>query len=354
MSMKRSKKLALGAALLAFTLPVGLAAQTATDQEVNDLKQQVQALRAEMDAMKTAAATPKVVPAVATQVSDAPAAGAPAAAATEAAPAPAPDPLAGITSVLHGVNLTALVDGYYQYNANHPVDGTYTEPFTNVNSQFMLNLLEVQLDKPVDKIQPARLPRRAGLRQCDERRSKTQQSLYGPDGTATTTQYLKEGYLSYMAPIGKGLQIDFGKFVTPAGVEVIESNQNWNYTRGLLFYDAIPYYHFGARVKYTFNDKWSVTGFATNGWNNVAQHQHRQDRRLQPRLERDQEAHPHRNLSDRSSRYRRHGNNGSVEQPHGYRGYLQSHRQSCPWRVSSTTTIRASRLLDELHRNRRR
>ena len=72
-----------------------------------------------------------------------------------------------------------------------------------------------------------------------------------------------------MAPIGKGLQIDVGKFVTPAGAEVIETNQNWNYSRSLLFYDAIPYYHFGARAKYTFNDKWSITGYATNGWNNV-------------------------------------------------------------------------------------
>ena len=84
-----------------------------------------------------------------------------------------------------------------------------------------------------------------------------------------------------MAPIGKGLQIDFGKFVTPAGAEVIETNQNWNYSRSLLFYDAIPYYHFGARAKYTFNDKCSITGFATNGWNNVLSHQHRQNRRLQ-------------------------------------------------------------------------
>ena len=51
---------------------------------------------------------------------------------------------------------------------------------------------------------------------------------------------------------------------------MIETNQNWNYSRSLLFYYAIPYYHFGARAKYTFNDKWSVTGFVTNGWNNVA------------------------------------------------------------------------------------
>jgi hypothetical protein len=80
---------------------------------------------------------------------------------------------------------------------------------------------------------------------------------------------LKEAYFSVYAPFGKGLSIDAGKFVTPAGVEVIESNQNWNYTRGLLFYYAIPYYHFGARAKYTFNDKWSATLFLVNGWNNV-------------------------------------------------------------------------------------
>ena len=82
-------------------------------------------------------------------------------------------------------------------------------------------------------------------------------------------QYLKEGYMSYLAPIGKGLQIDAGKFVTPAGAEVIETNQNWNYSRSLLFYYAIPYYHFGVRTKYTFNDKWSVSGYAVNGWNNI-------------------------------------------------------------------------------------
>ena len=278
MSMNRYKKLALGATILAFALPMGLAAQTATDQQVNDLQKEVQALRAEMDAMKNAAATPRVMPAVATQVADAQA-GAPAAAPTEAPAAAPADPLAGITSVLHGVNLTALVDGYYQYNANHPVDGNYTQPFTNQDSTFMLNLLEVQLDKPVDKSSPLGFRVALGFGNAMTQIENSSTFAYwnatgsssngNSDGNATTTQYLKEGYLSYMAPIGKGLQIDFGKFVTPAGNEVIESNQNWNYTRGLLFYYAIPYYHFGARVKYTFNDKFSVTGFATNGWNDV-------------------------------------------------------------------------------------
>ena len=40
--------------------------------------------------------------------------------------------------------------------------------------------------------------------------------------------------------------MDFGKFVTSAGAEVIESKDNWNYSRSLLFAYAIPYWHFGA------------------------------------------------------------------------------------------------------------
>jgi len=82
-------------------------------------------------------------------------------------------------------------------------------------------------------------------------------------------QYLKEAYFSYLAPVGKGLQIDIGKFVTPAGAEVIETKDNWNYSRSLLFYYAIPYFHFGARAAYKFNDKFTLTGYLVNGWNNV-------------------------------------------------------------------------------------
>ena len=42
---------------------------------------------------------------------------------------------------------------------------------------------------------------------------------------------LKEGYLEYLAPVGKGLQINVGQFVTPSGAEVIVSKDNWEYTR---------------------------------------------------------------------------------------------------------------------------
>ncbi len=65
------------------------------------------------------------------------------------------------------------------------------------------------------------------------------------------------------------MQLDFGKFVTWSGQEVIETKDNWNYSRGLLFAWAIPYYHTGLRATYARNDQVSLTGFLVNGWNNA-------------------------------------------------------------------------------------
>ena len=50
---------------------------------------------------------------------------------------------------------------------------------------------------------------------------------------------------------------------------MIETKDNWNYSRGLLFTYAIPFYHFGLRAKYAFNDKFALTGYLVNGWNNI-------------------------------------------------------------------------------------
>jgi hypothetical protein len=249
-----------------------MAAQTSdTDKKLIELEKQLDALKAQIQEMKAAqpAAAPAAAPATTAVATPAPAA------ASAPAAAPAKDPLAGISSVLGGVNLTGLVDAYYGYNANHPNlsnnGGTLNEPFTFVNNQFSLNLLELQLDKPVDK--DSRLGFRTAFfwGQAANAVNNGGSSYFTPDLASGTNaaQYLKEAYLSYFAPIGKGLQLDVGKWVTPAGVEVIEGNQNNNYSRGLLFSYAIPYYHMGARAKYVFNDKWTVTGYMTNGWNNV-------------------------------------------------------------------------------------
>ena len=84
----------------------------------------------------------------------------------------------------------------------------------------------------------------------------------------TDYKYIEEAYGSYLH--GKA-QIDFGKFVTNAGAEVVEAKDNWNYTRSLLFQLTIPVYHAGIRMNYAANDKVSFMVGVVNGWNNVVE-----------------------------------------------------------------------------------
>jgi hypothetical protein len=73
-----------------------------------------------------------------------------------------------------------------------------------------------------------------------------------------------QGYASIALP-GK-LTIDFGKFYTTAGAEVIQANKNWLYSRSFLFFN-IPLLHTGARANLKVNDQLALQASVVNGWN---------------------------------------------------------------------------------------
>jgi Putative beta-barrel porin-2, OmpL-like. bbp2 len=60
-----------------------------------------------------------------------------------------------------------------------------------------------------------------------------------------------------------------GKFVTLAGAEVINSTQDTNYSRSILFGYAIPFTHTGARLTYAASDQVSVIVGVNNGWDQL-------------------------------------------------------------------------------------
>jgi hypothetical protein len=86
-------------------------------------------------------------------------------------------------------------------------------------------------------------------------------------GVASDAFDLQEAYVN-MAP-AKGLTITGGKFVTTAGVEVIESPLNLAIEPGLLFFYGLPFTHTGLKAGYTVNDKISVMAGVVNGWDQV-------------------------------------------------------------------------------------
>ncbi len=77
---------------------------------------------------------------------------------------------------------------------------------------------------------------------------------------------VQQGYVSYNAPIGSGLQIDMGKFTTHIGAELIDGHDGWNYnhSRSYLFGYANPFVHSGVRAGYSLSDDLSVLGMVAN------------------------------------------------------------------------------------------
>jgi Putative beta-barrel porin-2, OmpL-like. bbp2 len=231
------------------------------DRRVEELEKELVELRSEMAARKqteeATAATPAPAPAAIPQ---------------DKAPDKGPEKVT-VASLLGPTSVSGFVDGYYQVNFNHPFGGNGTasggpgfRAFDFRDKTISLNMVELILDKAPDASGPAgRTGYHVALGYGD---GINVVNSFDPAGI-NFARNLKEAYLSYLAPVGKGLQIDFGKFVTPMGAEVIESKDNWNYSRGMLFTWAIPFYHFGLRAKYTFNDKAALTGYLVNGWNNV-------------------------------------------------------------------------------------
>ena len=163
------------------------------------------------------------------------------------------------------VEVSGFIDGYYGYNFNKPAGRVNAlRNFDTRSNQFALNLAEVVIEK-----KPNPLNSRVGFRLDLDYGPATDLVHASEPGGSEVYKVIQQAYGSYLAPVGSGLQIDVGKFVTWNGAEVIETKDNWNYSRGLLFAWAIPYYHAGVRAKYSFNSKVSLMGAVVNGWNNV-------------------------------------------------------------------------------------
>ena len=213
----------------------------------------------------------------------APAAPAPAPAA-EPAPAPAPAPVAEVAAPVpvpepapapeaapaaSGITWTTegLVDAYYMYNftGDPKTQGPSFRNFdTNANS-FTLNYLKfaAQADSDVFSLRAD-----VGAGHTAALINGSSQGLSGtPEGDMLYGNGLFIQQAFATLKISPELTLDFGRFVTNAGGEVIEANKNYLYSRSMLFY-GIPLLHTGVRVGYQASDMLKVQASLVNGWNN--------------------------------------------------------------------------------------
>jgi hypothetical protein len=86
---------------------------------------------------------------------------------------------------------------------------------------------------------------------------------------ANGLQFVKQAFGSWKPGGADGMfQLDVGKFDTPFGAEVLDSQLNINYTRGILFYSQ-PLFHTGVRASFAVSEAFDFKLLAVNGWNNT-------------------------------------------------------------------------------------
>jgi hypothetical protein len=188
----------------------------------------------------------------------------PAGQAAAAAPAqtPAATPAPPDPGPLHqwGTDFSFLFDGYVDKNFDNPPSGFNALRNFDLRSDTLhVNMGEITIDHA-----PAPL----GFH-LDVGFGETFDLIHTGNRDPDSWKYFKQAYVSVKPKWAHGIELDAGEFVTSAGAEVIETNQNFNYSRSLLFAWAIPYSHTGFRLQFPIGSHFTGSFQVVNGWNNV-------------------------------------------------------------------------------------
>ena len=182
-----------------------------------------------------------------------------------APPAPAPAAPAAPSVPTPKLTWSGLVDTYYMYLFN-PASGSSSivppvgRVFDTNSNSFTLALAKLSLNASIDPVSF----------QFDLGYGSSATVINGTTSAgalAVGDSFLIEQAFGEIALPGN-LTLDFGKFTTTAGAEVIEANKNWLYSRSFLF-GIIPFVHTGVRGNLKVNDMLTLQASLVNNWGGV-------------------------------------------------------------------------------------
>ena len=156
------------------------------------------------------------------------------------------------------VSVSGFVDTYFDYNMAQP--RTHVNALRNFDvtaGQFTVSMAQVTVQKAAAPV---------GFRVDLDLGQGNDIVQSGATGSLAN---VLQAYATIVAPVGAGLTIDAGKFVTHCCYETIPSKDNFNYSRSLLFSWSVPYYHLGIRASYPVSGTLTLNGYLYNGWNGI-------------------------------------------------------------------------------------
>lgn len=169
------------------------------------------------------------------------------------------------------VRTTGYVQAFYQHNLNQPSNGlTNWRAFDNQHDSITVD--NVVLDTTWSAgavsgrvaLQVGRAAEMFGMSEL----------TFGNAGAAVGRsdgdiwKFIQQATVGYRLPVGRGLLVDGGIFLSPIGPEAVSARDNWNWSRSNLF-ALLPYYHAGVRASYEFASGLTLTGAVVNGWNGI-------------------------------------------------------------------------------------
>lgn len=164
-----------------------------------------------------------------------------------------------------GATLNYYLDGYYEYNFNNPVGRVNDlRAYDVLSNTFSLNQANFIFDLEPDLA----AHRRWGFR-TDLQFGQATETLQGNPANEPRPDIYRnifQAYGSYIVAVGRGLNVNFGKWASSLGIEGNYTKDQMNYTRSWYYY-FLPFYHEGVRMSYPVNDKLTLNYWIDNGTN---------------------------------------------------------------------------------------
>jgi len=169
-----------------------------------------------------------------------------------------------------GFQISGAVDATYTQNFNNPGNNINNlRIFDTQANSFVPQVAQILIDKPTKEGSTLdRVGFRARLSFGAQARFSRARTNYQP-GVDNNEFDPQELYGEYLAPIGNGLKIQFGKIHTLIGLEQINSWDNYNISRTFMFGLSQAFTTTGVRLTYAFNKYATVALGLVNGWDNI-------------------------------------------------------------------------------------
>lgn len=172
-----------------------------------------------------------------------------------------------IIDFMKDTTINVYLDTYYDYNFNNPIGRVnLLRSYDVLGNEFNLSQAAVVFDHPPD---PAGGRRWGG--RLDLQFGQATDTLQGNPQNEPRPQIYRnvfQAYGTYIIPIGRGLNVDFGKWGSSLGIEGNYTKDQMNYSRSYWF-DFLPFYHMGLRASLPLNDRVALNYWIVNGTNQV-------------------------------------------------------------------------------------